>query len=61
MALFYIRNGKTKCSGLDKSVYESKIKKRIRELSNVKLQRVSEHAKLILLDDDLDWLKMKQN
>lgn len=60
-ALFYLRNGKTKCSGLDMSVYESKIKERIKELAKVKLQRVSEHAKLILLDADLDWLKMKQD
>lgn len=60
-ALFYIRNGKTKCSGLNKSVFESKIKSRIIELSKVNLQRVSEHAKLILLDDELEWLKMKQN
>ncbi len=60
-ALFYIRNGKTKCSGLNISIYESKIKSRINELSKVNLQRVSEHAKLILLDDEFNWLKMKQD
>jgi len=60
-ALFYIRNGKTKCSGLTKSIYESKIKGRISELSKVNLKRVSEHAKLILFDQNFEWLKMKQD
>jgi hypothetical protein len=34
-ALFYLRNGTSKCTGLNKNVYESKIKKRIIELSKV--------------------------
>ncbi len=60
-ALFYLRNGKTKCPGLTESAYESKIKGRIIELSKVELKRVSEHAKLILLDQDFEWLEMKQD
>lgn len=59
-ALFYIRNGKTGCTGLDRRIFEAKIRGRIIELSKVNLKRVSEHAKLILLDKDLEWLKMKQ-
>jgi hypothetical protein len=59
-ALFYIRNGKTKCTGLTESFYKAKIQDRIIELSKVQLKRVSEHAKLILLDMEYEWLKIKQ-
>lgn len=59
-ALFYLRNGNSKCTELTKDVFDSKIKERIIELSKVKLKRVSEHAKLILLDEKYEWLKMKQ-
>ena len=60
-ALFYIRNGTTKCAGLTKDKYESEIRDKINELSKVKLKRVSEHAKLILLDKNYEWLNIKQD
>jgi hypothetical protein len=59
-ALFYIRNGRTQCTGLTKSFYKRNIHHIINELSKVQLKRVSEHAKLILLDTRYEWLKMKQ-
>jgi hypothetical protein len=59
-ALFYMRNGKTRCTGLTKEYYENNIRSLVVELSKVQTKRVSEHAKLILLDTDYDWLKMKQ-
>jgi hypothetical protein len=58
-ALFYIRNGKTRCSGLNKSYYLANLESLIRELAKVDLKRVSENAKLILLDLDFEWLEMK--
>ena len=58
-ALFYIRNGKTRCSGLTKTFYQDNIENIIRELSKVDLKRVSENAKLIILDIDFEWLEMK--
>ena len=59
-ALFYIRNGKTQCTGLTKSFYKKKIHHIINELSKAQVKRVSEHAKLILLDTSYEWLKIKQ-
>lgn len=59
-ALFYIRNGRTQCTGLTKSYYEKNIHGIINELSKVQTKRVSEHAKLILLDMNYEWLKIKQ-
>ena len=59
-ALFYIRNGRTQCTGLTKSFYKKKIHHIVNELSRVQVKRVSEHAKLILLDTRYEWLKMKQ-
>jgi hypothetical protein len=59
-ALFYLRNGKTQCTGLTKGYYEASIQSIVVELSKVQTKRVSEHAKLILLDTNYDWLKMKQ-
>lgn len=59
-ALFYIRNGKTQCTGLTKSFYKKKIHHIINELSKSKVKRISEHAKLILLDTSYEWLKIKQ-
>jgi hypothetical protein len=59
-ALFYIRNGRTQCTGLTKSYYKKKIHHIVSELSKVQIKRVSEHAKLILLDTGYEWLKMKQ-
>ena len=55
-----MRNGKTQCTGLTKEYYEANIRSRVVELSKVQTKRVSEHAKLILLDANYDWLKMKQ-
>lgn len=60
-ALFYIRNGRTNCTGLTKSFYKKNIHSIINELSKVQTKRVSEHAKLILLDMNYEWLKIKQN
>ncbi len=59
-ALFYIRNGRTQCTGLTKSYYKKKMHHIVVELSKVDIKRVSEHAKLILLDTNYEWLKMKQ-
>jgi hypothetical protein len=59
-ALFYLRNGKTKCTGLTEEYYEDNIKSIVLELSKVQTKRVSEHAKLILLDVNYEWLKIKQ-
>ena len=58
-ALSYIRNGKSQCSGLTVEVYKSKIQPLINELAKSNLKRISEQAKLIMLDADYDWLKMK--
>lgn len=58
-ALFYMRNGETKCDGLTKEFYYEEISKEIVRLSGSSVQRISEHAKLILLDSKLEWLTMK--
>lgn len=58
-ALFYLRNGTTKCEGLTKDFYYEEISKEIVRLSGSDVQRISEHAKLILLDSKLNWLTMK--
>ncbi len=58
-ALFYIRNGKTKCTGLNKAFYETEMVEIIRELAKTELKRVSENAKLILMDIDYEWLMLK--
>ncbi|MBN2212635.1 MAG: hypothetical protein JW723_00195 [Bacteroidales bacterium] len=58
-ALFYIRNGKTKCTGLNRESYKSEIEKTIVLLSKSPLKRISEQSKLILLDTDFDWLSVK--
>ena len=58
-ALFYMRNGKSKCSGLNKDSYNTKLKELVEDLSKVEIKRISENAKLILLDDKFDWLTMK--
>lgn len=58
-ALFYMRNGVTKCDGLTRDVYYEDISKEIVRLSGSDVQRIAEHAKLILLDSKLDWLAMK--
>jgi len=58
-ALFYIRNGRTSCKGLDENYYKSHLEDTVKELSMVETGRVSEHAKLIMLDSDFDWLTIK--
>lgn len=58
-ALFYIRNGRTKCSGLNKAYYEAELIELMRELAKTELKRVSENAKLILMDIDYEWLMLK--
>jgi hypothetical protein len=58
-ALFYIRNGKTICAGLSKSFYQTRLEPIIRELAKNDLKRISENAKLILMDIDFEWLEMK--
>ncbi|MBN1116994.1 MAG: hypothetical protein JXA77_07315 [Bacteroidales bacterium] len=58
-ALFYLRNGVTKCDGLSRDFYYDEIIKDIGRLSGSDLQRIAEHAKLILLDTKLEWLAMK--
>ena len=60
-ALFYLRNGTTKCEGLTKEFYYEEIAKEIVRLSGSDVQRISEHAKLILLDSKLDWMVIKTN
>ena len=58
-ALFYVRNGKTMCTGLTKKSYKSEIESVINGLSKSPLNRISEQSKLILLDTDFDWLSLK--
>jgi len=58
-ALFYIRNGDTKCTGLTKDYYIDNISKEIVRLSSSDTQRISEHAKLILFDTKFVWLEAK--
>jgi hypothetical protein len=58
-ALFYIRNGDTKCTGLTKDYYIDNISKEIVRLSASDTQRISEHAKLILFDTKFVWLEPK--
>jgi len=58
-ALFYIRNGKTKCTGLTKAFYQANLESIIRELARNDLKRISENAKLILMDIDFEWLHQK--
>lgn len=58
-ALFYMRNGNTKCTGLSKDYYIDNISKEIVRLSSSDTQRVSEHARLILFDTKFTWLDNK--
>lgn len=57
--LFYMRNSESHCDGLTKEFYYEEISKEIVRLSGSDVQRISEHAKLILLDSKLEWLEMK--
>jgi hypothetical protein len=58
-ALFYMRNGKTYCSGLTQTFYQANIEGIVRNLAKNDLKRISENAKLILMDIDFEWLEMK--
>lgn len=58
-ALFYLRNGITACSGLSEDYYRIRLENLVIRLSRVELSRVSENAKLILLDTDLEWMTLK--
>lgn len=59
-ALFYMRNGTTKCDGLSTEYYDNVLIKEVSRLSRSSVKRVSEHAKLIMLDTSLEWLEMKK-
>jgi hypothetical protein len=58
-ALFYMRNGETRCTGLDKEYYIDNISKEVVRLSTSDTQRVSEHARWILFDTKFIWLENK--
>jgi hypothetical protein len=58
-ALFYLRNGKTHCTGLDEKYYKMNLESIIMRLTKSSLNRVSENAKLVMLDSDFDWLILK--
>ena len=58
-ALFYIRNGRTLCTGLTRAFYQTHMEDIVRTFSKVDLKRVSENAKLIMMDMDFEWLEMK--
>lgn len=58
-ALFYIRNGKTGCKGLTKDYYIDNLSREIVRLSGSEVKRISENAKLILLDVKYEWLDLK--
>ncbi len=58
-ALFYMRNGDTSCKGLTQKFYKSRLSKTIEKLSKSETNRVSENAKLIMLDSDFSWLALK--
>ncbi|MBN1415167.1 MAG: hypothetical protein JW973_08720 [Bacteroidales bacterium] len=58
-ALFYMRNGKTRCSGLTREFYKTNLESVVRILAKDDLKRISENAKLILMDIDFEWITMK--
>jgi hypothetical protein len=58
-ALYYLRNGKTQCKGLNERFYKERLEKIVIKLSKTETNRVSENAKLIMLDSDFDWLTIK--
>lgn len=57
--LFYILNGETKCSGLDKEYFIENISNEIYRLSLSDTKRVSEYASNILTDTKLLWMEKK--
>jgi hypothetical protein len=58
-ALFYLRNGQTKCTGLTKDYYIDNIAREIVRLSGSDTQRISENASNILSDTRFSWLENK--
>lgn len=58
-ALFYMRNGVTTCNGLTQKYYKNKLARVVEKLSKSETGRVSENAKLIMLDSDFGWLEIK--
>jgi hypothetical protein len=58
-ALFYMRNGDTKCTGLTRDYYIDNISNQIVRLSTSDTKRISENAKLILSDTKFLWLESK--
>ncbi|MBN2484457.1 MAG: hypothetical protein JXB34_00650 [Bacteroidales bacterium] len=58
-ALFYMRNGVTSCDGLSRDFYYDELIKEVGRLSGSEVQRISEHAKLILMDTKFEWLELK--
>jgi len=58
-ALFYMRYGETKCTGLTKEYYFDNISREIVRLSTSETLRVSEHASNILSDTRFLWLESK--
>jgi hypothetical protein len=60
-ALFYIRNGTTRCTGLTKDFYIENISKEIVRMSSSDTKRISEHARFILFDTKFEWLENKNS
>lgn len=58
-ALFYLRNGTSLCSGLTQKYFKAKMAVVVEKLTKSKTDRVSENAKLIMLDSDFTWLTLK--
>lgn len=58
-ALFYLRNGKTQCKGLNQRFYKTRLAKQITILSRSETNRVSENARLIMHDTEFEWLSIK--
>jgi hypothetical protein len=47
--------------GLDESFYKSRLENVVMKLSKAEMSRVSENAKLIMLDGNYDWLSIKRD
>jgi hypothetical protein len=58
-ALFYMRNGDTRCTGLTIDYYVENIEKEIERHSLSETKRISENARLILFDTKFNWLENK--
>lgn len=58
-ALFYLRNGRSQCTGLTQKYYKLKLAGIVERLTKSKTDRISENAKLIMLDSDFSWLALK--